>query len=59
MDEDLYKQEREELQQHLSLLETQKMENHKMWDSQILALSSLALGLSFTLVKDFIDLCIG
>ena len=55
MDEEIYEREQQEIQRHLALLEEQRMENHKMWDSQILALSTLALGLSLTLLKDFID----
>ena len=55
MEEELYERGQEEIQKHLALLEEQRLENHKMWDSQILALSTLALGLSLTILKDFID----
>ncbi len=56
MREELYKREREEIEKHLALLEQQRLENHKLWDTQILALSSLILGLSLTVLNDFIDI---
>ena len=39
----------------MDLVEKQRLENHKMWDSQVLALSTLILGLSLTVLGEFID----
>lgn len=56
MREELHERGIEEIDKHLSLLEQQRLENHKLWDTQILALSSLILGLSLTVLNDFIDI---
>lgn len=56
MREELHKRGIEEIEKHLTLLEQQRLENHKLWDTQILALSSLILGLSLTVLNDFIDI---
>ena len=39
----------------MDLLDRQRLENHKMWDSQILGLSTLILALSLTALDGFID----
>lgn len=56
MREELHKRERTEIEKHLALLAEQRLENNKLWDTQILALSSLILGLSLTVLNDFIDI---
>lgn len=56
MQDDFYIKERAEIEKHLALLEEQRLENHKMWDSQILSLTTLILGLSLTILNEFIDI---
>lgn len=55
MNDDLYRKEREEIEKHLALLENQRLENHKLWDTQILGLSTLILGLSLTVLNEIIS----
>lgn len=55
MDEELYNRERAEIDKQLDLLERQRLENHKLWDAQILGLSTIILGLTLTVLNEIIS----